>query len=751
LERRLLSLTVLLLVATTLSNAPETVSNQKFALIFDYEDHASGPISVFVESLGSLGPQEIHLLNEFGAVTTAIGSVAVLHTRFENLQTIARLPFVSSLEHSWPLHTYLDKSVPDIGADVVWDEVLDSLDRNVTGEGVIIGFVDTGIDVYHPDFSFPNGTTKIAYVWDQTTPGHPPAGFHYGNECTSDDIQTHNCSESDTFGHGTHVAGIAAGSGRATGNYTGVAPGASIVFVKSGYSICQGSGWTFDPAQILDGVSYIVAKASQLGERAVVNLSLGGNIGGHDGSDPMEVALDEFVKKGTPIVVAAGNSAQDDTHISGQLAKDGNVTFQIDVLESTTNLGIDVWYSPLDQIDATLTVPDGATFTIPVPTTNLSENYGNLTTVGTTSALGRELYFEANSLTQLPTEGWSVTLRAHQIYSKGTWDAWVDTSSCSVPGASFLPGRGYEIDPNDTIGIPGTAHYVVTVGAYITKTFWKGLNEQDYGSNIGAVGGIARFGSLGPTRDLRVKPDIIAPGAFIASARTSAISSKPSDPDSFHRVLAGTSMAASHVAGTIALMLQYSPDLQAIQVAKILSDTARQDDHTGLLLVGASDWGFGKLDARAATGLMRLTLLVRGLPIGEKASIHIGNSSLEVSTGSWANLYFPLNTTHTVAVQELLNTDIKAQYQLVDAQSILRRRSLNIQSGPTERTELRVAMNQSETLVLNYEAVPTVPVPPTPPNTSVLVLPTVAFLVLIIAAISLAYRLLRRKIASAGS
>ena len=476
-----------------------------------------------VEGFGDIGLEEARSLGNFGRVTTVEGRIAVLHTETGELPSVAHLPFLSTIVRSFPLHVYLDESVPDVGANVVWDQVRDSFGRNVTGSGVIIGFVDTGIDVSHPDFTFPNGTTKILYVWDQTTSGRPPPGFGYGYECNSKDIQSGQCPEKDTFGHGTHVAGIAASSGMATGNYTGVAPGASIIFVKSGNETCDGTGWTMDDTGILDGINYIVAKARQLGRPVVINLSLGGNIGGHDGSDPLEVALDQFVEAGTPIVVAAGNEGQENSHIQGRFTGRGNVTFNITSRQTTTDLAIDIWYSLQDDIGATLTTPTGRTYTVPAPTGGTTATYANVTTLGRSSDTGNELYFEVTSGGSLPTSNWSVTLAASHVASNGIWDAWVDTASCVSPGASFLPGNGYSIDQNDTIGIPGTAHDVVTVGAYVTKTSWKGLNGQVFGSTSASTGGIASFSSWGPTRDGRIKPDVTAPGSVIASARSKDI------------------------------------------------------------------------------------------------------------------------------------------------------------------------------------------------------------------------------------
>lgn len=629
--------------------------------------HSSGHegVSLLVEGVDDFGPTELGFLANFGTVTTVAGRVAVLHTQNQDLPSIAQLPFVSGIERSWPLHVYLDKSVPNIGANTVWDQVRDQYGRNVTGLGVVIGFVDTGIDVSHPDFTFPNGSTKILYLWDQTMRGRSPAGFGYGNECTSNDIQAKSCPEEDTFGHGTHVAGIAASSGRATGNYTGVAPDAGIIFVKGGHEICAGASWTFDSSEILDGINYIVKKAGQLGRRAVINLSLGGNIGGHDGSDPWEIALDELVKAGTAIVVAAGNQAQDNSHIRGQLSNGANVTFGLSVRESTTDLAIDIWYSPPQDVDATLTTPSGRTYDIPTLTGDRTANYGNVTALARSAELGNELYFEVNSPTQLPTEGWSVTLRGRQVSSSGIWDAWVDTSSCIFPGAFFLPGNGYGIDRNITLGIPGTAHNVVTVGAYVTKTAWVGINGQTFGSKDLGAGGIAAFSSVGPTRDGRIKPDVVAPGMLIASARSNATTLRTSDPDLFHRILAGTSMAAPHVAGVIALMLQYSPNLQATALPMILRQTARLDSNTGLLAGGSPVWGFGKVDARTATALFRLTLVPNGIRIGIGIPIHVDNVERIIPfNGSWFDIYFPRGTNHTITLDEFIQVGNGTRYRL---------------------------------------------------------------------------------------
>jgi len=660
---------VSLVLLVVLGRAPLTPSHQAPIMIQGSIPFA-GPFSVLVQSQHDFSPADVQLLETYGTVTTVAGPVAVVQISSAALAEISRLPFLIRIEKSYPLSVQLDKSVPDVGAPQVWNEVKDPFGRNVTGAGVIVGFVDTGIDTTHPDFTFPNGTTKILSVWDQTTPGRPPSGFNYGFECTSADIQARTCPEKDTFGHGTHVAGIAASSGMATGNYTGVAPGASIIFVKSGYSVCNGDSWTFDTNQILDGVNYMVKKAASLRMRLVVSLSLGGNIGAHDGTDPFELALDAFVKAGTPVVVAAGNAAEDQDHIDGQISPGQNTTFQLEFKQTTTDVAIDVWYSSQDKIYATLHAPDGTSFPVQAVPRGITTSFGQLNTTAASFADGNELYMEVNSTNPLPLDGWSVSLVANQVHSQGLWNAWTDSSTCTFPGSVFLQGNGYKIDSQDTIGIPGTATDVVTVGAYVTKTSWVGMDQNTYGRTDIPVGGIASFSSLGPTRDGRIKPDIVAPGEVIVSARSSAVPQTQSDPDRYHRVLAGTSMATPHVAGTIALMLQYAPNLQTTSILGILRQTARLDSNTGLVVDGSATWGFGKLDARTATGFFRQILVFDGIPATINVSLRVnGSEIMHVPGGAWADIYYLKGATVNVSFDHEIQAAVDTRYEFQNANS----------------------------------------------------------------------------------
>jgi len=700
---RRVKLLLAIILVLTLSNIILSFPEQHHAiLILQGPSSNNGEISVLVESQYPLTQPEVERLEEYGTVTTIAGPIGVVYAKTSSLAEMSRLPFLMRIEKSYPLSIQLDKSVTDIGARDVWNYVKDPSGRNVTGAGVIVGFVDTGIDTTHPDFTFPNGSTKILYVWDQTTSGRAPAGFGYGYECTSFDIEARSCPEIDTFGHGTHVAGIATSSGMATGNYSGVAPGARIIFVKSGYSVCNAESWTFDTNKILDGINYIVTKAAQLRMRVVVNLSLGGNIGAHDGTDPFERALDAFVNAGTPVVVAAGNSADDQDHVTGQLSQGQRVSLGVELRETTVDVAIDIWYSPVDQIDATLTAPDGNTYPVQPSNGWRIAQFGKINTTTASFNHGNELYIEVNSTNALPASGWSISLTGTRIESQGTWNAWTDSETCTFPGSFFLPGDGYDIDPQDTIGIPGTARDVVTVGAYVTKTSWKGIDGQTYGQVDTTLGYLASFSSIGPTRDGRVKPDIAAPGADIVSARSSAVPSSPSDPDKYHRVLAGTSMATPHVAGTIALMLQYDPTIRAIDIPPILRQTARLDSNTGLLEGASPTWGYGKVDARTATGFYRMTLVATpsSPPLNPNTSLKLAtatNASFEITPDrSWFYFYFPKGSTLAVSPIEDSGKTQDSRYTL-DVKGLSLKGNLLIEFNYTVQYLLTINSNYGPT------------------------------------------------------
>ena len=255
-----------------------------------------------------------------------------------------------------------------------------------TGQGTVVGVVDTGIDLANADFQTNSGT-RIVDLWDQAAcpnpsgsacPTQPPnsQGFTYGAECASAAINAATCGpfsydnaggadpcntpvgipggqlvslpEEDCDGHGTHVTGIAAGNGRAApyGTYIGVAPQADLVIVKSDFNL----------ADIVDGVAYIFKVAAARGEPASVNISLGTNEGPHDGSDMFETMLDALTGPGKLVSVAGGNELTNDPNFhyhasgaiaSGQVRTDGLVVQSMPVF-------LDLWYPGNESISAAI-------------------------------------------------------------------------------------------------------------------------------------------------------------------------------------------------------------------------------------------------------------------------------------------------------------------------------------------------------------------------------------------------------------
>jgi len=256
-------------------------------------------------------------LRPHGFVDTAYSGYATVWTTSAAVERLRDMGF--TVYRPRVLRPLLDLSTVDIGVNLL-NNVTGVNAESVDGRGVLIAVVDTGVDLSHPAFKTSEGRNRILYVWDQTINGKPPKGFSYGYECGPDEIQQETCPERDFVGHGTIVASIAAGGVGGGWRLRGVAPGAELIVVKSGGPACGGSRWFFDEKGLIDGISYAVEKARSLGRRLVVVLSLGTNLGGHDGGEPLERMLEAWAEEGVVFAVAAGNSGDEARHATGFLA-----------------------------------------------------------------------------------------------------------------------------------------------------------------------------------------------------------------------------------------------------------------------------------------------------------------------------------------------------------------------------------------------------------------------------------------------
>jgi hypothetical protein len=805
-------------------------------------------VSVLVVFSDIPSPDQLSQLMEFGKLETFTGHVASIRVPLSDLPEIASLDFVSHISYPRRLTPDLDKSIPDILADQVWNTVRDANGNSVNGTGVIVGIVDSGIDLTHRDFFFPNGTSKIMSLWDQSVAGTPPDGFDYGNECSRQQILLGTCSETDgseslPAGHGTAVAAVATSTGQAamqlqscilydqsgwhdenmkcqgqsgpfpllssssdylyfgasqkfnqlffdiqssgayegftweysqgSGNwgilprfpetgdlagtgpgfsdndtlrltrsgtvfftapvewlkdsvggnvaqywirlratyvgeptlvrriqasppYKGVAPGALIIAVKVTPTIVEAESLAEGTdATALDGVSYIMKKARELGLPFVVNFSLGDSLGAHDGSEPLEIAFSDLASQGVAIVVAAGNSRNANLHVDGKL-KTGESSVVTWVNNPVNNPNyVDIWYSVNDVLKITVITPDGTVVPGPTIESGVRTQSGNVTILQDQRSTGKEWFITVAAVNPLR---WHFTLTASSVVD-GKWDAWTEGEGAHSSGEFEPPDMltgAYKLDSSDTIDYPGTAKGVITAGGYMTKYFWwsgctlcvehwYGISRQEsrlvhgiiHVSYAQGVGSITDDSAMGPTRDGRIKPEIVAPSANIAVARASnmAPSGSYDEPDNYHGIVRGTSFAAAHVTGVIAMMLQMNHYLSPNQIRDILTSDARQDGFTGQISTqsGSPLWGWGKVNALNSTldAAKVYSAIVRIDPIGEALETNVtidGQRTLEVSLLQGGDVVYEFHRggNHTIILSSVIPGQQGSRYVLSD-------------------------------------------------------------------------------------
>lgn len=417
---------------------------------------------------------------------------------------------------------------------------------NLTGAGVLVAVIDSGIDYRHPDFRNADGTTRIVALWDQTAAPRagesPPEGYTQGVEYSREKInealeQTDALAavqivpQTDTSGHGTHVAGIAAGNGRASGGTNrGVAYESELLIVKLGV---PGGGSFPSTTELMTAVDYCIRKARELLMPLAVNLSFGNNYGSHSGNSLLETYLSDISGYWKcNIVVGSGNEATKRVHTSGVLdSRQQRVELAVGTYE--TGLNIQLWKSYSDQFTITLIHPNGTRREViaPVPGSNRfrMESTTVLVYYGEPSPYSpfQEIYFEL-----LPEENsyvdsgiWQIVLRPEHIVD-GSYNLWLPAGSVTGGATGFLNSV-----PETTLTIPSTAAGVITVGAYDSFTDAP-----------------AAFSGRGYTRALdQIKPDLVAPGVDIISCA----------PGGGYASRTGTSMATPFVTGAVALLMQW--------------------------------------------------------------------------------------------------------------------------------------------------------------------------------------------------
>ena len=403
---------------------------------------------------------------------------------------------------------------------------------NLSGKGVIVAILDSGIDYSHPDFCNVDGSTRILALYDETL----------NREFTSEEINQALKAESeqerfrivpsrDTSGHGTHVAGIAAGNGRASGGVNrGVAYESPLLVVKLGTVDPNGFPRT---TQLMRGLDYVVNKSLELQMPMAVNISFGNSYGSHSGTALLETYINDMSNYWkTLISVGTGNEGAARGHTSGILQQGKEQEIELGVGSYETALSLQIWKSYVDEYDILLVHPSGKSIgpirqiqgpqRFVLGRTEILLYYGEPSPYN----LYQEMYIDFLPAQSYIDDGvWRVVLVPERIV-RGNYDLWLPGQTVLNQGTGFL----YPVEET-TLTIPSTAEKVVSVAAYDAR-----YNQ------------LAEFSGRGFTRQTnQVKPDLAAPGVAIRSAA----------PGGGYAVRSGTSMATPFVTGSAALLMQW--------------------------------------------------------------------------------------------------------------------------------------------------------------------------------------------------
>lgn len=514
---------------------------------------------------------------------------AVIHVPVRSSEFLSEVRFVYSLIPN--LFVPLDTTSLEVSGIV---QTQNQPGLKLRGKNVLLGFVDTGITFTHPAFQTETGQTRIAAIWDQSLPSPSGDGpFGYGTEYTKEQIQEALGQEdpfslvpvTDPTGHGTFVAGVAAGRENRQQEFIGAAPEAAIAFVKlkeakplfRNFYFFSGDGPVYQENDIMAGIQYLVNLAENLQLPLVLCLAVGSNQGDHMGFTPLELSLQQLgTVPGIASVTAAGNEAGKAHHYFGAVRTQPEYDpVEILVPEGCSGFFVELWGFPPELFSVGFRSPSGEG----IP--RVPARLGQIQQIPFFLDRTRiELYYELiqnTSGSQLiflrfidPTPGiWTIRVYASEKdTSRGEFHMWLPVSGFSSPDVVFLAP-----DPYTTVTAPGNSVYTITTGAY------SAYNKSLY-LNSGR----------GYTRNQQIKPDLCAPGVDVTG---------PTDGGRYTQ-RDGTSVSAALTAGSCALLMEWG--INILPVARYLSLYEMKN----LLIRGAMrdpelfypnrEWGYGTLD-----------------------------------------------------------------------------------------------------------------------------------------------------------
>lgn len=484
-----------------------------------------------LERVKELAARVVELQNEYAIITI----------RESEIENLAQIPEIEYIEKPKRLFFQVANGRRVSCIDAVRDARF-----GLYGQGVLTAVIDSGIEYENADFRNEDGTTRIRALWDQSlAPGEgriPPEGYVMGAEYTAEQInEALNQStlmdrrrivpSEDISGHGTAVAGIAAGNGRNSGGrYAGAAPRSELLVVKLGNPRQEGFPRT---TELMQGIDYVIRKALELRMPVAVNISFGNTYGSHDGTSLLERFIDDLsnIWKSS-ICIGSGNEAASAGHTSGVMTPGREEIIQLAVQDSQTAISIQLWKEYTDIVDISLMTPSGVTVgplqeilgpqRFAVGGTEILLYYGEPSPYST----AQEIYIDMLPRETYITGGvWRIILTPRKIVS-GAYELWLPSENVLNKGTGFL----FPTD-HTTLTIPSTAGRVITVGAYNALTFVY-----------------ADFSGRGYTRETNlIKPDIVAPGVDVTAAAVGG----------GYAQFTGTSFATPFVTGGAVLLMEW--------------------------------------------------------------------------------------------------------------------------------------------------------------------------------------------------
>lgn len=465
-------------------------------------------------------------------VTVLRNGYAILTLTEENISRIAQLPQIEYIEKPKRLYFEVENGRRVSCINAVQNTR--SFVAPLFGNGVLVAVLDSGIDYENNDFRNMDGSTRILRLWDQTIKGRTPEGYEIGAEYTQEEInealETGNRSlvpSRDASGHGTAVAGVAAGNGRnSNGVYRGVASQSNLVIVKLGNSRASGFPRT---TELMQALNYVVDVAVQENKPMAINISIGNTYGSHDGTSLLERFIDDISSYGrTVICIGSGNEGTSAGHTEGRLTEGQEEEVQIAVQEREPALNVQIWKSYVDEIGISLVAPSGERVgpirQILGPQRFTLENTEILLYYGEPSpySVRQEVYIDFLPRGDYINAGvWRIVLTPERIV-EGIYQMWLPSQNVLNIGTAFLYPN-----PELTITIPSTASRAITVGAYDARTF-SYANFSGRGGNL-------------------IKPDLVAPGVDITTVAAGG----------GYTEVSGTSFAAPFVTGSAALLMEW--------------------------------------------------------------------------------------------------------------------------------------------------------------------------------------------------